>query len=275
MRFYAGWGNWGKLLAVFIVAASTIGIIAPVSAADMASTSRAISSSRANLAAAPANEEDVDRDPLEGINRVVFGFNRIVDKVILKPITQVYRAVMPEKGRELVTNALTNIYTPVTFANSVLQGDVQNSFASMWRFIINSTVGIGGLFDVASEAGLKMRPTDFGQTLAIYGAGSGPYVVLPIIGPSNTRDSVGRLADAFMTPFNYMGWETSAVLWSVTAIDKRSNNTKLLDDVYSSSLDPYATFRSGYIQKRDSDIRRAKEQRRKDIDALCTNHPTN
>jgi phospholipid-binding lipoprotein MlaA len=150
----------------------------------------------------------------------------------------------------------------------VLQTDPQNSFASFWRFTLNTTVGVGGLFDVASEAGLKYRQTDFGQTMAIYGADAGPYIVLPIIGPSNTRDGIGRVADAFMNPFNYVdqGPGLSIAMWSATAVDKRSTNMKLIDDIYRTSLDPYTTFRSGYTQKRNSDIRRAKAERAKSLE---------
>jgi phospholipid-binding lipoprotein MlaA len=155
----------------------------------------------------------------------------------------------------------------------VLQTDPQNSFATLWRFIINSTVGIGGLFDVASEAGLKNRPADLGQTLGMYGAGPGPYLVLPIIGPSNARDAVGRLGDALMNPFNYVDQGFSLALWSTTAVDARSRNMKLLDDVYKNSIDPYATFRSGYTQKRAEDIRRGNLARSKALENALCNKP--
>ena len=216
----------------------------------------------------PSNHTDqaIDEDPLEPVNRIVFGFNKLVDNVLLRPITVAYRAIVPEPGREMVTNALVNLYTPVVFGNSVLQGDPYNSFATMWRFILNSTVGIGGAFDVASQAGLKNRPADFGQTMAMYGIGSGPYLVLPVIGPSNGRDATGRLVDAFMNPFNYVDEGFSYAMWGTGAIDARSNNMKLLDDIYRTSLDPYATFRSGYTQKRASDIRRAEAERAKSLE---------
>lgn len=202
-----------------------------------------------------------DNDPLEPMNRGIYQFNYAFDTVLLRPTTQLYRFAIPESGRDMVSNFMGNLYTPVTFANSVLQLDPQNSFASLWRFIINSTFGLGGVFDVASEAGLKARTTDFGQTLGIYGAGPGPYIVLPIIGPSNGRDAIGRLADAFTNPFNYADEPWPYVMWGATAVDKRSENMKLLDDIYNTSLDPYATMRSAYTQKRASDIKRAGESR--------------
>lgn len=210
------------------------------------------------VAAYAAEQNDThEADPLEPYNRAMYQFNYTVDGLILKPVTIGYRAIVPEAGREMVSNFLENLYTPVVFANSVLQGDPQNSFSSFWRFVINTTVGIGGLFDVASEAGLKNRQTDFGQTLALMGARPGPYIVLPIIGPSNIRDAFGRVADACMNPFNYVNTATSLAMWSATAIDQRSKNMKLFDDIYTTSLDPYSTFRSAYTQKRASDIRRA------------------
>jgi phospholipid-binding lipoprotein MlaA len=211
-----------------------------------------------------------DADPLESVNRAIYKFNFEADRFVLKPVTVGYRTVVPEKGREMVTNFLANIYTPVTFANSVLQRDPQNSFASLWRFILNTTFGGAGLFDFASAAGLKNRPADLGETFAMYGVGPGPYVVLPIIGPSNVRDAFGRLGDAFINPFNYLGNDVSTVLWSATAIDQRSANMQLLDDIYSSSLDPYSTFRSGYTQKRAATIRRATISRNKALErGMC------
>jgi len=221
----------------------------------------------------PAMPQDemqaADTDPLEPINRGIFWFNNMFDKVVLKPVTQAYRFVVPEKGRTMVDNAITNLYTPVVFANSVLQADPQNSFATLWRFVLNSTVGIGGVFDVASEAGLHNRPADLGETFAFYGAGTGPYVVLPVIGPSNLRDAIGRLGDAFMTPTNYAGPWIEYGVWGATAVNERSKNMQLIDDIFASSLDPYSTFRSGYTQKRVSDIRRAKTSRDKALANAC------
>lgn len=209
-----------------------------------------------------------DEDPLSGYNHVMYQFNYTVDGVILRPVTSIYRGIVPEQGRTMVSNFLSNVYSPVVFANSVLQGDPQNSFATLWRFIINTTFGLGGLFDAASEIGLHNRSTGFGDTLGVWGIPSGPYVVLPIIGPSNTRDSVGRLADAFSNPFIYVdqGYGLSMALWGATAIDQRSQNFQLIDDIYHSSLDPYTTMRSGYTQKREADVRRAKMKRDKALE---------
>jgi phospholipid-binding lipoprotein MlaA len=217
---------------------------------------------------APQNAEIMpgEEDPLEPYNRAMFGFNSGLDHYLLRPVTVGYRYIVPQAGRTAVSNVVNNLYTPVIFANSVAQGDPQNSFSSMWRFIINTTFGLGGVIDVASDAGLKTRPADFGQTLAIYGVGSGPYVVLPVIGPSNIRDAGGRLTDAFINPFNYISNAASAGIWTATAVDARSNNMKLLDGIYDNSLDPYTTFRSGWTQKRAAEIRRAKAAREKALE---------
>jgi len=211
-----------------------------------------------------------DNDPLEKLNRAMHQFNYAIDLILLKPVTKGYQFAVPKFGRQMVSNFVDNLYTPVVFGNSVLQGDPQNSFASMWRFILNTTFGMGGLIDFASSAGLKNRPADFGQTLAIYGVETGPYIVLPIVGPCNARDTLGRVADAFMNPFNYLGDGVSAVTWTTTVIDMRSRNSKLIDDIYSSSLDPYATFRGGFTQKRAADIRRAEAAREKALERMGT-----
>lgn len=212
--------------------------------------------------------QSTDEDPLQPLNRVVYQFNYTVDGVVLRPITMMYRGIVPEQGRTMVSNFLSNIYSPVVLANSILQGDPYNSFATLWRFIINSTVGVAGLFDAASEVGLKNRSTGFGDTMAMYGLETGPYLVLPLVGPSNFRDGFGLAVDAFSNPFIYIdqGPGLSLALWGATAIDQRSQNFQLLDDIYGTSLDPYTTFRSGYTQKRAADVRRAKMKRDKSLE---------
>jgi phospholipid-binding lipoprotein MlaA len=221
---------------------------------------------------APADaEQTADADPLYGFNHAMYEFNYGFDIAILKPITTGYRAIVPESGREMVSNFVENLYTPVVFANSVFQADPENSFATLWRFLLNTTFGGGGIYDFATnQAGLHNRPADFGQTLAIYGVAPGPFLELPVIGPSDIRDGFGRLADAFLTPTNYGTIWLSGSVWAGTAIDARSRNMKLIDGVYDSSIDPYATFKSLYTQKRASDITRAKAARKKSIEKACT-----
>jgi phospholipid-binding lipoprotein MlaA len=215
---------------------------------------------------ATTEKADVN-DPFEPVNRGIYKFNYYLDQGVLRPVTVGYRYITPVKGQKMVHNFLENLYSPAVFVNSVLQGDPQNSFATVWRFILNTTFGGLGFFDFASEVGLYNRPADLGQTLGFYGVGTGPFLELPIIGPSNVRDGVGRIGDAFLNPVNYAdaNWVWIAA-WGVTAIDQRSQNMKLIDDVYSTSLDPYATFRSLYTQKRVTDVKRAHDARQKALE---------
>lgn len=216
----------------------------------------------AAFSAACTNLSDKENDPWEPFNRGMYRLNYVIDGLVLKPVTQIYRGVIPAKGQEMVHHFVLNLEEPITFGNSVLQGDPQNSFTSLWRFLLNSTVGVFGLFDVASEVGLKGRITDFGQTLALYGVESGPYLFLPILGPSSARDGLGRVADAFMHPAMYVNdTGTSIALWSVTAVDTRSDNFDLIEDIQKTSLDPYVTFRSYYSQHRANNIKKARAAR--------------
>ncbi len=202
-----------------------------------------------------ANESKVC-DPLEPVNRAVYSFNAFLDKILFKPIAKTYKKVVPEVGRKGISNFLTNLTEPVTFANSILQADAENTFTTFWRFTINSTIGIAGLFDVAKHGGLEHRSEDLGQTFGKYGIGNGPYLMLPIMGPSNVRDLFGSVGDSFMDPYNYAvdayGIAGRGVL---EGLDTRTDLLEIIDDVEESSLDPYATFRSLYTQKRMDEIR--------------------
>lgn len=209
------------------------------------------------------NGDFADADPYEGLNRGLFELNRAIDTVALRPIAKGYEAVVPNRGKVMVSHFVDNVNEPVTFVNSILQADPQNSFASLWRFLINSSFGIGGLFDAATEIGLTDRPTGFGDTLAIYGADSGPYFVIPIIGPSTTRDSFGRLGDVLADPFSYTDNAVFYTIVGVKTVNTRYHKLKLLDDVYANSLDPYATIRSGYLQHREAEVKKAKALRKK------------
>jgi phospholipid-binding lipoprotein MlaA len=207
--------------------------------------------------ASDPNATALNSDPYEGYNRTIYKFNYTLDGLIIRPVTQIYRGVIPQQGRNGVSNFLHNLSSPVMMVDSAVQGDPKNTFTHMWRFILNSTLGVAGVFDFASAVGLEGRDTDFGQTLAVYDIDSGHFLMLPLIGPSTTRDMSGRVVDAFADPFNYVGsWGWSLARGGATVIDKRSENMKVLDDTYQNSLDPYATLRSLYLQKRSSDIRK-------------------
>ena len=212
------------------------------------------------------NMDFVDADPYESLNRQIFAFNHVVDVILLKPVAQGYDYAVPERGKVMVSNFVGNVKEPVTFVNSVLQADPQNSFATFWRFLLNSSFGIGGLFDVATELGLENRETGLGDTFAVYGVDSGPYFVIPVIGPSTTRESFGRLGDVFVDPFSYTDNSIFYSIVGAKTVDTRYHKLQLLDDVYKNSLDPYATLRSLYLQHREAEVRKVKQKRKKSQD---------
>ncbi len=209
----------------------------------------------ANVPAVIINAEEPEKaDPIQAINRTVHKFNDTIDGLLLAPISRGYRATVPEWGRNKVSNAVSNISSPVTFLNNILQGDVEGAFTTFWRFTLNSTIGIGGIFDIASEAGLKKRQEDFGQTLGVYGIGSGPYIVIPILGPSNGRDLIGKTVDSFTNPFNYLTVGTVIGIQATEIVSKREKLLDYTDDVAKNSFDPYSTIKSAYIQYRQDAI---------------------
>lgn len=206
------------------------------------------------IACAPVQDSaSVPEDPYEPFNRQVFAFNEVVDMLVLEPVSRGYRAVVPEVGRKGVRNAMRNFYEPVTMVNAFLQGDVQRGFTAFWRFMINTTLGFGGLYDFAGEnTELKYRQEDFGQTIGVWADNTdSAYLMLPILGPSTTRDAFGRGVDILLNPWTYglEDWESIAIA-AGNGISERERALDLIDDIYETSFDPYATIRSGYIQRR-------------------------
>lgn len=191
-------------------------------------------------------------DPYESINRHMFHFNDILDKIILKPTAQLYNAAIPTFGKIAINNVLANIHTPVTVGNQILQGKTNKAVKTTWRFIINTSLGLGGILDVATPAGLpKPSREDFGQTLAIHNVNSGPYLVLPLLGPTSTRDGLSRIVDVFLNPFNFILHDKIAIARvAVQQVHNRSKSLKLTDQVEETSFDPYASVRSLFIQFR-------------------------
>lgn len=196
-------------------------------------------------------------DYLEPINRGIFKFNEVLDGMLLKPLVHIYWGVMPDFGQVAVRNILTNLSSPVVFLNSVLQGDAPNAAKTLSRFVINSTVGIAGTFDVATKMGIeKEHKKDFGQTMGVYGAGTGTYIVIPLLGPSDARDTLGLVADVFSDPFNYIFTTDEALARAAVAgVVRRGDAMPVTDRVYRDSLDPYTTLRSIYLQNRDKVVR--------------------
>ena len=210
----------------------------------------------------PADDPDAlaeykaTNDPLEPMNRAIFSFNQFADKILLKPLSLLYRDMVPPEARKGVHNMFGNLRSPVTLANDLLQGDMDRASITVQRFAVNSTAGVGGLFDVAASYGLEGHREDFGQTLAIWGSGEGVYLVLPILGPSNPRDGVGLLADGFMDPLDYVApFGALAARTVVRGVDERLRVIDTLDEIERTSIDYYATLRSLYRQRRGDEIR--------------------
>lgn len=198
-------------------------------------------------------------DPLEGLNRTVWGLNEAADILFLRPAAQVYREGVPEPVQTVVRNFLRNLSSPLVIANQLLQGDFQGASVATQRMFINTTAGLAGLFDVAAMNGLKYESEDFGQTLAVWGIPEGPYVVLPLFGPSNVRDALGRTVDTLADPFRlYVTHkdheELILIRGGANALETRAGLLEAVDDQRKNSLDYYATVRSLYRQHRTREI---------------------
>jgi phospholipid-binding lipoprotein MlaA len=192
-------------------------------------------------------------DPLEKMNRGIFAFNHQLDRFLIRPITLGYRHVVPQPGRKAVHNMLRNLGEPITFLNAGFQGNPGGAFSALGRFMINSSFGIAGLLDITKSDADRH---DFGETLGHYHTGPGPYLVLPILGPSNIRDGVGLVADTFSDPFYYLLNPYQNLGRSFAkGLDKRESVLNLTDEINRTSLDPYATYRSLYSQHRQSKIK--------------------
>ena len=195
----------------------------------------------------PANPAD----PLESMNRSIYSFNEGVDEAIFKPVATAYQNVTPRVARQGVTNFFDNLGDAWSFVNNVLQGQGQGAYNSMVRFSVNTVLGIGGLFDIASEAGIERQKQDFGQTLGRWGMPTGPYLVLPFWGPSTVRDSAGLVVDAYGYPANSMDdvrWRNS--LFGLRMVNNRANLLKAGDVLDSVALDKYSLVRDVYLRSR-------------------------
>lgn len=194
-------------------------------------------------------------DPLEETNRAVMHVNEALDKVVLEPVARGYRFVVPEAFRYVVRNFLRNLKSPVIIANQLLQGDLEGTANSTGRFVINTLAGFGGILDLAEQGGIPYEPEDFGQTLAVWGVGNGPYLVIPVLGPSTVRDATGSLVDMYADPLRIYLFNTNRDEWhygrvATNVIDQREEMLDIIDDLRRNSFDYYAAVRSAYIQRR-------------------------
>jgi phospholipid-binding lipoprotein MlaA len=199
-------------------------------------------------------------DPIEPFNRTMYSVHQGIDTVVLRPAATGYRTVVPGPVRLGIRNVLGNLRTPVILVNDMLQGEPRRAGDTLGRFLINSTLGVGGIFDVAQhQFGVPGHTEDYGQTLARWGVQEGPYLFIPVLGPSNPRDLTGFGLGIASDPFAWLGQGATvdALTWSragVTVVDTREQLIEVLDDIERSSLDPYATLRSGYRQRRRAEI---------------------
>lgn len=214
---------------------------------------------KAENSLAPAAGEEMAEisDPLENSNRAIFKFNNAVSHAVIHPVVKGYRTVVPKPARMGVRNFLRNLKSPTTFANQLLQGDLDGAGTVLVRAVINSTVGVGGLFDVAKEAGLKYEQEDFGQTLGVWGVGHGPYLVVPVLGPSSLRDYAGYFVDSYADPLRWYLFNIDEEEWyyaklGADYLDLREDILDILEDLEKNSIDYYAAVRSTYYQRREA-----------------------
>jgi phospholipid-binding lipoprotein MlaA len=196
-------------------------------------------------------------DPIEPVNRAIFAFNNTLDRYALEPIARGYRAVTPQAVRRSVRNFLANLRSPIVFANDLLQGERDRAGTTLARFMINTTLGIGGLFDAAEVFGHSRHSEDLGQTLGVWGVGPGPFLMLPLLGPSSVRDATGLVGDTLADPLNQccIGFEERVARTASDVVSNREASIELIDDLRRNSIDVYATLRSAYAQRRATEIR--------------------
>lgn len=201
----------------------------------------------------PPNAGDNPADPYEVANRHIYAFNDALDRAVLKPVAQGYRKVTPDIVEDGVSNVFDNLFAPSHALNNTLQGKAGDGVGQAFRFLVNSTFGVFGIFDVASCIGIEKKPEDFGQTLAVWGVDQGSYLVLPLLGPSSTRD-VWRYPEEIATnPTTYLFWnEDWWAGWTLTAlgvVDTRARLLKL-EDLRAGTLDEYTAVRDAYLANR-------------------------
>jgi len=204
-----------------------------------------------------ASDGEEDYDPWEGFNEKVFEFNRRVDRFVLKPVAKVYSVIMPEPFQVLISNGFDNISFVPRTVNSLLQGKWGGAGREVSRFLINSTAGIGGLFDAAKFWGIEKSREDFGQTLGVWGVSPGPYLIVPFMEPMTVRDGIGKGVDSLMNPLSYL----LPLLWTGVSmklgeiVNDRALNLDLFQGFEESVVDLYSAVRHGYLRRREQLIK--------------------
>ena len=188
-------------------------------------------------------------DPYEKLNRGTYRVNDALDKAILRPVAKGYKNLTPQPVQTGVSNFVANMEMPGTLLNDILQGKFRAAVADTGRLLLNTTMGIGGLFDVAAKAGIDHNEEDFGQTLGKWGVPAGPYIVIPLLGPSDLRDAPSRVVDLFTNPAHYANWPASYGYTLVSNVNKRADLLSL-DETVNKAFDPYAFLRDAYLKNR-------------------------
>lgn len=198
--------------------------------------------------------EGVAHDPWERANRGIYRFNDVIDRAVMKPVARGYETVLPDPVRQGVTNFSRNLLAPLSIVNNMLQGKPRDGTGELLRFVINSSIGVGGIFDVATASGLEAHTEDFGQTAAVWGVPAGPYVILPFLGPHTLRDAVLLPLNVRLdTLYYYDNASVRDPIYVLRIINLRANLLPL-EDLLEDSGDPYVTLRESYLQNREFEI---------------------
>lgn len=235
---------------------------APLAEIDQAAPESGASPASAD--AAPVRIYGSDpRDPWERVNRRLFRTGQVIDKYTLLPIARGYRAITTKGMRRSVANVLANINSPEILANDILQFKPKRAGQTIFRFAVNSSAGLGGLFDVAAKLGVERHDEDFGQTLAVWNVKPGPFLFIPLGGPTTVRDFIGVLVDLAFSPFRYSQFAGRNILTStrfaLSAISGREGAIDAIESIQSSAADPYTAFKAAYLQNREYEIRDGKQ----------------
>jgi phospholipid-binding lipoprotein MlaA len=256
-------------LRAFLVVLALTAFSVPASALEISDLDTATSSNVDRSVGQVAQSKDVAdevNDPIESFNRGIFAFNEFFLDYILSPLTQAYQAVLPDPLEQGIGNFLHNLKSPIILLNDLLQGEWERASITSRRFFMNTTLGLGGVIDLADHAGMPRHKEDLGQTFAVWGISEGPYLVIPFLGPSNPRHLIGRLLDGFLDPVSHVADNTghdefNYLRLGLTAVDEFGSVRKELKEIKKTSIDYYASIRSLYRQKRASDISNGKEQK--------------
>jgi phospholipid-binding lipoprotein MlaA len=230
----------------------------PVESVDPAPVMLAQAPGRSTTAAPPPDDVDDIYDPWEPFNEKMFDINLKLDRYVLKPVARVYRVVVPEPFQVMISNGFDNIRFVPRFVNNLLQGKLGGAGREMSRFLINSTAGVGGLFDPAKDYwGIRPSNEDFGQTLGTWGAGPGPYLVLPVLAPTTVRDGVGMGVDTFIDPLGYfIAWFPTRFAMKIgDTVNDRALNYDLFQGVEETTIDLYSSVRHFYLKRREQQIK--------------------